>query len=141
MATLLAHLKIKEGREAEYEAIQARLYRETHGREPDVRRYEFFRGPGRGEYYGLLSYDDFVGFMEHQSSDHHEAFTAPFRELVEESSIFWIDPIGSASDLTPTDPQPLPEGASQLMRDYAKMFAIEVPDWWQQARGRAERKT
>lgn len=139
MATLLAYLKIKEGREAEYEAIQTRLYQETHNREPDVRRYEFFRGPGRGEYYGLLSYDDFVGFMKHQSSDHHETFSERFRDLVEESSIRWIDPMERASDLTPTDPQPLPEGASQLMRDYAKMFTIDVPEWWQQARRQIER--
>lgn len=139
MATLLAYLKIKEGREAEYEAIQARLYRETHGKESNVRRYEFFRGPARGEYYGLLSFDDFMGFMEHQSSEHHEVFSARFRDLVEETSIRWIDPIETASDLTPTDPQPLPEDASQLMRDYAKLFAVDVPEWWRQTRERTRR--
>ena len=44
MATLLAHIRVKKGREAEFEAIAAELYRETRANEGDILRYEYWRG-------------------------------------------------------------------------------------------------
>jgi len=130
MATMLARIQIKPGCEAAYEEIQSWLHEQTLANEPTIGRYEFFRGQQPGEYIGLLSFDDFRTFMVHQTSDYHESFTGRFRELVEDSSFTWIDPIKGASRLPPTNAQDLPADASQLARDYEKMLGISVPEWW-----------
>ena len=78
MATLLSFIRVKPGKEQYYEDIQAELYDATWKLEPGCRRYEFFRGEKRGEYYALLSFDDFQAFLIHQSSDHHEDFGDKF---------------------------------------------------------------
>lgn len=134
MATMLAHLIIKPGQEAEYERLQAWLYEQTHARETHIRRYEFYRGQQPGEYYGLLSFTNFHEFLEHQTSEHHESFTQQFRKLVESGDFQWVDPVAGACDHTPTDPQPTPDGASELARGYAESMAVDVPDWWRSQR-------
>ena len=56
MATLLAKIQVKPGREAEFEAIAADLYRDTHAHESECIRYEYWRGAESGHYYSLLSF-------------------------------------------------------------------------------------
>ena len=135
MATLLSYIKVKEGQEAAYEDMQATLYDETHAREPDCRRYEFFRGPERGEYYALLSFDDFQAFLVHQSSEHHEDFGAKFGNIIDDHWVKWVDPMdrGSAG-LVPTNPQEPQADATDLMIENSRSMAIEVPDWWREQR-------
>ena len=70
--------------------MQAVLYQDTWATEPGCRRYEFFRGPERGEYYALLSFDDFQAFLVHQSSDHHEDFGKQFGEIIEDHWVKWV---------------------------------------------------
>lgn len=132
MATILAHIKIFEGKEQEFERIIRPLYEATHRIEDKCRRYEYWRGESPGSYYCLLSFDDFVGFLEHQSSDHHEA--PDFPALLENIRLEWLDPVGGASDLVPTEAQDLPENASRLMREYAETYNVQVPDWWRAVR-------
>ena len=108
MATLMAYMKIREGKEAEYEDQQAWLYEQTHANEERVRRYEFFRGQDRGEYYAILSFDDHW--------------------------VKWIDPLGRASKLAPTNPQAPQEGATALMIENSKSMEIVVPQWWKALR-------
>ncbi len=108
MATLLVHIRVRPGMEARFERVVAGLYRQTHEVESAVRRYEYFRGAEPATYYCLLSFDDYHGFLAHQSSDHHEAAVPELRELTEEMRLEWIDPLQQASPLAPTDPQPLP---------------------------------
>src|SRR4051812_43894501 len=43
MATFLAHITVKPGREADFEAIVVALAGTTHASEPGVRRYEYWR--------------------------------------------------------------------------------------------------
>ncbi len=139
MATYLAHIQIKPGREAEFERIVATLYDETHLHEPGCRRYEYWRGDKEGTYYGLGAFDDFLAFIDHQTSDHHEEPGPDLKDVIDTITVEWVDPIGSASPLPPTDPQPLPDGASALAIRYRDRFAVDVPPWWRVLRQSSNR--
>ena len=135
MATLLSYIKVKAGQETAYEDMQAVLYQDTWANEPGCRRYEFFRGPERGEYYALLSFDDFQAFLIHQSSDHHEDFGEKFGKIIEDHWVKWVDPMARCSNgLVPSNPQGAQVGATPLMIENSQTMAIEVPDWWQEQR-------
>jgi hypothetical protein len=42
----------------------------------------------------------------------------------------WVDPIAGASTLPPTEHQPAPPGAPDLVASYSDAFAAQVADWW-----------
>jgi quinol monooxygenase YgiN len=132
MATLLVHLKAREGQEENFERSSRQLYEATHRLEKGCRRYEFWRGAEPRRYYCLLSFDDFVAFIEHQTSEHHEE--PDYDTMLEEVHIEWVDPVQGASDLVPTESRPMPEGASELMKTYSGQFAAEIQDWWSKFR-------
>jgi quinol monooxygenase YgiN len=132
LATILAHIKVFAGSEPAFEDVIRPLYAATHRLEPHCRRYEYWRGAEPGTYYCLLSFRDFTAFMEHQSSEHHEA--PDFGRLIERIRLEWVDPVPGASDLAPTTRQDLPADANQLMRAYATRMPAEVADWWQALR-------
>lgn len=130
MATILAHIKIKEGRERDFETVDRALYEATHAKETRVRRYEYWRGAEPRSYYSLLSFDDFLGFLEHQTSDHHESASPDLGALIEGMKLEWVDPISGASELAPTDMQDLPSDSDELTRRYHQMYAAILQDWW-----------
>jgi quinol monooxygenase YgiN len=130
MATLLAHIRVHPGQEARFEEIAAELYRLTHERETGVRRYEYWRGAAPGQYYTLLSFDDYRAFLRHQTSEHHESATPQLREVIADMQLEWVDPLVSASPLAATDSQELAADATELERTYATTFAAEVQPWW-----------
>jgi quinol monooxygenase YgiN len=130
MATLLAHIQVKAGREAEFEAIAAELYRETHANEPACLRYEYWRGAEPGHYYSLLAFDDFHAFLRHQVSDHHEKASPRIGDTCENVRLEWVDPLADASGLPVTRMQSLPEGADEKTTLYHKVFAAVVQEWW-----------
>ena len=134
MATILAHIQIKPGKEARFEELQGSLWRTTHATEPRTTRYEFFRGEQEGSYYGLLSFEDFQAFLIHQSSDAHEEFGAQFGDVVAGIRIEWVDAVAGANKLTPNAPQDAPPGATELQQKYAKDYAIRMADWWKALR-------
>jgi quinol monooxygenase YgiN len=134
MATLLVHIRVRSGMEARFERVAAELYRRTHDRESAVRRYEYFRGSDPATYYCLMSFDDYHGFLAHQSSAHHEAAAPELRELTEETRIEWIDPLSLASLLAPTNPQPLPPCASSVAARYHARFDPIGAAWWDRLR-------
>jgi quinol monooxygenase YgiN len=134
MATFLAHITVKPGREAEFEHIVAALYRATHEHEPGVRRYEYWRGAEARTYYTHASFDDFHAFIDHQTSDHHEAAGPQLKEVVESIRLEWVDPISTSAPLSATNLQPLPVGASDLAVRYYDRFAADVRPWWQPLR-------
>lgn len=135
MATALAHIRVWPGMEVRFEQVAAELFRATHAGESAVRRYEYFRGSEPATYYCLLSFDDYNGFLAHQSSDHHEAASPELRELTESIRFEWIDPIEQASPLAPSDPQPLPPDASPAAIRHHERFADVHADWWLTMRG------
>jgi len=130
MATILAHITVKPGAAARFEEIAAELFRLTHEHEPDVRRYEYWRGADENTYYSLLSFDTFNGFLAHQTSPHHESASPKLGEVIAGLRLEWVDPIVGSSPLTPTDTEPLPADADELTQLYARRFAAQVADWW-----------
>ncbi len=130
MATLLAHIKVKPGTEAQFEAIARRLYPATHASEPNMRRYEFWRAAEERLYYCSLAFEDFQSFIVHQTSDHHEGASPELGRCIESIRLEWVDPVGGASDLVATDHQHAPGDADELTRKYTQRFAAEVADWW-----------
>lgn len=134
MATILAHIHVHPGREAEFEAVAGRLHEETLERETGVRHYEYWRGAEESLYYCLLAFDDFHAFLAHQTSEHHEAASPRLGELIRDMKLEWIDPVGGASKLPRTDMQSLPKNAGVLTRRYHKLFAARVQAWWEKLR-------
>ena len=129
MATILAHIQVHAGREADFEAIARELHRGT-ATEPGKRHYEYWRGAERGLYYCLLAFDDFHAFITHQTSDHHEAASPKLGELIEKMRLEWVDPVQGASDLPPTAMQPLRDGADDLTARYHRLFEATLQEWW-----------
>ena len=130
MATLLAHITVRPGSEAEFEAVARTLYERTHATETAVTYYEYWRGADPRTYYTLLSFDDHRAFIAHQTSTHHEAASPVIRRLVESIRLEWVDPIDGASPLPSTEMQPAPEGADALTLEYTDRFAAVVAEWW-----------
>lgn len=134
MATLLAHIVIKPGKEEEWEAICRDLYAATHASEPSMRRYEYWRGAEPRSYYTLLSFDDHRSFVTHQTSDHHEEAAPTIGACVESIRLEFVDPIQGASELVPTEHQPAPADADELTRTYTDRYAASVAEWWSSLR-------
>jgi quinol monooxygenase YgiN len=130
VATLLAQIQVKEGREVEFEAIAAELHRTTHANDSGCLRYEYWRGAEPGHYYSLLCFEDFHAFLRHQVSDHHEAASPAIGELCSALKLEWVDPIAESSPLPATAMQALPEGADEKTAVYHKVFAATIQDWW-----------
>jgi quinol monooxygenase YgiN len=130
MATLLAHIQVKPGQEAAFEAIAAELYRDTHLEERGCLRYEYWRGAAPGFYYSLLSFEDFRGFLRHQVSDHHEAASPRIGETCESVKLEWVDPIPESSPLPRTSMQDLPADTDAKTTKYHEVFAAIVQEWW-----------
>ena len=99
MATFLAHIKVHEGKEKRFEEIAKELFSATHEKEDDVVRYEYWRGSESQTYYTSASFKDYLGFLKHQVSSHHEELAAELREITSEIKIEWVDPVQGASEL------------------------------------------
>jgi len=136
MATLLAHITVRPGAEADFEAVARTLYERTHGTETDVVRYEYWRGRDPRTYYSLLSFNDHRGFIAHQTSDHHESASPELGRLIETLTLEWVDPVQGAGELVPTEMQPAPDGADDLTVAYTERYAALVAPWWQPLRER-----
>lgn len=130
MATLLAHITVKEGAEADFEAIARHLFTTSHELEAGLVRYEYWRGSKPRTYYAHLSFVDFASFIAHQTSDHHEGSSAEIGRIVEAIELEWVDPVGGASPLVPTVAQDMSDAEAELTRRYARIFAARIAAWW-----------
>jgi len=128
MATFLAKITVFEGKEEAFEEVARMMFKETHAHEPTCRRYEYWRGAEPRTYYCMESFDDYLGFMNHQTSDHHEG--PDFGSLLENLELEWIDPIANACDLSETNSQEIPDDASDLMKQYAENMPVVMQNWW-----------
>ncbi|MFM1752001.1 MAG: hypothetical protein RL119_963 [Actinomycetota bacterium] len=135
MATILAHLKVKEGHERAFEDISRALYQASHAGEEGLLRYEYWRGSEPRTYYTLLSFVDFAAFIAHQTSDHHEAASPQLGSVLEGLRLEWVDPIEGASPLVATHAQDLSQAENALTRLYAERFAARIASWWEELRG------
>lgn len=134
MATLLAHVTVKEGMEDHWEEIARTVFKATHENEPACRRYEYWRGSADRTYYVLLAFDDFDGFMTHQVADYHH--NAGFGDCFEAFTLEWVDPIQDASELGPsvTSGEEHPDGG-ELWNMYVRNHSAPTPGWWATRRG------
>lgn len=130
MATILAHLHLKPGAQASFEQTIRSLFEVSHRSEPALRRYEYWRAQEPGHYYCLLSFDDFMGFMTHQSSSYHEAAVEPLMGQIAQMRLEWVDPVQGAAPLPMTRAQGVPGSATELVRKYAEMMPVCEADWW-----------
>ena len=130
MATLLAHITVRPGSEAEFEELARTLSERTHATETGVRRYEYWRGSEPRSYYTLLAFDDHRAFIAHQTSDHHEAASPQLGGLIERLRLEWLDPVEGACELPSTEMQPAATGADDLTVAYTARFAAVIADWW-----------
>jgi quinol monooxygenase YgiN len=130
LATILAHITIRAGEEARFEAIARELHQSTHAHETGVRAYGYWRGAEPRTYYTLLAFDDFRSFIVHQTSPHHETASPDLGKVIEGMKLEWVDPIQGASTLPPTAPQDMPADADELMTKYAQRFAAQIAQWW-----------
>ena len=129
MTTLLAHIRIKPGKEEKWEAIIADMVAQTFATETGVARYEYWKGQEENAYYCLLSFADKWTFYAHQMSDHHEGHD--FGDVLESIRLEYIDPVeGSGGGLARTLDPPLPADASEAQRTAQSRFPLSIPAWW-----------
>jgi quinol monooxygenase YgiN len=133
LATILAHIQINPGMESDFETLVCDLFAGT-APETAKRHYEYWRGAEPGFYYCLLAFDDFHGFLTHQTSDHHEKASPELGKLIAKMRLEWVDPVQGASELPPTEMQGVPAGADELTTRYHKLFAATLQDWWEPLR-------
>lgn len=133
MATLLAHVLVKEGMEDHWEGIAQTVFAATHEHETGVNRYEYWRGSDPRQYYVLLSFDSFDDFMVHQVADYHH--NAGFGDCFEAFRLEWIDPVDGAAPIprsvTAGEEQP---DKGELWNMYVKNHSEPTPSWWERLR-------
>jgi quinol monooxygenase YgiN len=129
MTTLLAHIRIKPGKEEKWEAIMHDMVAQTFASEPGVIRYEYWKGQAENSYYCLLSFADKWAFYEHQMSDHHEGHD--FADVLAGIELEYVGPVaGADGGLPPTLDPALPANASEAMRTAQARFPLAIPAWW-----------
>lgn len=126
MATLLTQYTIADGCIDRFEASQRTMYRETL-KGDHVRLYQSFRSANPREYYTLMSFDDYVAFIRHISSDHHEDQDA--LSMIEAIRFHWLEPLEGASDFGPTIRREFPD-PTPLQQRYLEMFRFDRAGWW-----------
>lgn len=129
MASLLAHIRIKPGKEAKWEAIIHDMVTQTFATEDGVIRYEYWKGQEPLSYYCLLSFKDKRAFYHHQMSDHHEGHD--FADVLAGIRLEYIDPVeGAGGGLPPTLDPALPDDASEAMKTAQERFPLDIAAWW-----------
>jgi len=130
MASLLAKIQIHPDKVAEFEDLMVFMYRETHGTETGVLRYEYWRGREPGFYYCLLVFTDSVAFWRHQASDHHEGEMARFGACIASLDLEVLDAVEGASPLPATQEEVCPDSEPDLVRQQAEVFPVPLASWW-----------
>ncbi len=134
MATFLAKIKIKEGKEADFEEVCRQLHAETM-KEEGCRQYNYWRTQEDRTYLCLLAFDSYRDFILHQTSDYHEQLIVPRgAEFFEDFSIEWLDPVQGAGDGPPTAHQAVSPDANELEKRYTETMPAIVAEWWQRLR-------
>lgn len=129
MATMLAHMTVRPGKQEEWEAVMRALTLETFRREAGVIRYEFWKGEAERSYYGLLAFKDKFAYYEHQMSAAFQQ--VDLEDLLEELRVEHVGPVeGAGGGLPPTNDPPLPEDAGEALRDVQARYPLRIPEWW-----------
>jgi quinol monooxygenase YgiN len=84
MTCFIATLKIKPGREAEFERLQTELSQLTHAQEPGVRVYDVIRHREKRNVYVVTArFDSEAAFQAHMKISFHERLVPPILDCVD----------------------------------------------------------
>ena len=67
MATIMAHIRVLPHAGGEFERLSRDLFEKSHGSEPDLLRYEYFKSQDPDKYYCLLAFKDYQAFLRHRA--------------------------------------------------------------------------
>jgi len=83
MTCFIARLKVKPGREADFERLQQELSELTHQHEPDTLSYDVIRHRTEsGVYVVYARFKDEAAFQQHQTTSFHERLVPPIVETL-----------------------------------------------------------
>jgi len=89
MTCFIARLKVKPGREADFEKLQRELSQLTHAHEPDTHVYDVIRHRTEpGVYVVYARFKDEASFQHHQTTPFHDRLVPPI-----------VDTLGGDMDL------------------------------------------
>lgn len=78
MTCFIARLKVKPGREADFERLQQELSQLTHEKEPDTYSYDVIRHRTEpGVYVVYARFKDEAAFEAHQTTSFHDRLVPP----------------------------------------------------------------
>lgn len=84
MSTFIAKLVVKEGKENDFENLQAELSKLTHDTEPDTLVYDVIRHKEEPRTYIVYArFKDEDAFQYHQKTDFHERLVPPILECLD----------------------------------------------------------
>ena len=84
MTCFVATLRIKPGREADFERLQRELSELTHQNEPDARVYDIIRHRERRDTYIVYArFKDEAAFQLHMKAPFHDRLVPPILDCVE----------------------------------------------------------
>ena len=130
MTTLLAHIEIKPGREAQFEDIMRDMVKKTLSEEDGVLRYEYFKGQQDNFYYCLLAFRDKWAFYAHQNSPYHEGHD--FGAVLQSIRLEYLDPVQGACPLPETLDPPIDSDTPSDMVEASKKYPLSIASWWGQ---------
>lgn len=91
---IVATLKIKQGREQEFEAIIAELAEKVRAHEPGSQLYKMFRSQTeKGTYVVMEICDDAEALKVHQASDHVRIAIPKLEAVLADSDFHFLDSV------------------------------------------------
>lgn len=84
MTVFFASLRVKPGREEEFERLQRELSSLTHESEPDTLVYEVVRLRDRPGHYAVYArFKDEAAFQQHQTTPFHDRLVPPILDCLD----------------------------------------------------------
>ena len=82
--TFIATLRVKAGKESQFEALQKELSELTHAHEPDTLVYDVIKSRDRASTYVVYGrFKDEAAFQVHQESAFHQRLVPPIMACIE----------------------------------------------------------
>jgi len=96
MVVFIATLNVAEGREADFERLQAELSEISHAREPGLLVYDVIRHKEKARSYAVYArFSGQAAFDAHQEADYHQRLVPPILDCVEgEMDLQFFDWLG-----------------------------------------------
>ena len=132
MATLLAHIRVRAGKETEWENVIREMVQKTLDNEDGVIRYEYWRRQTPREYCCLLAFENKHAFLVHPAADYH--VDQPWAGLIENIDLEWVDPVAGAAPLGATIDAPLDQDAPADLIEWEKRSPVQEAQWWGERR-------